>query len=419
MRIMLCHNYYRVRGGEDQSFEEEAWLLESRGNDVVRFTMHNDVINGSNRWTVAWHTLWNGKTHAAVRRVIRRFRPDVMHCTNTFPLISPSVYYAARAEGVPVVQALRNFRLLCLSCQCVRDGSRCDQCANRWFPWPSVLHRCYRGDRAASAAAAGMLALHRFLRTWTRMVDRYFTPTGFARRKYVEGGFPAEAIAVKPNFVHPDPGPGDGCGAYAMFAGRLSSEKGLDTLLAAWTRLDGLLPLKIVGDGPMAGKVRRAAEQHGAIQWLGRRSRHDVLTLARPAACLVFPSIGQETFGRVIIEAFAAGTPVVASRMGAMAELIDEGRTGLLFEPGDPDDLALKIRELMDHPARLARMREAARQEYEQEYTAQDNYRMLMEVYEEARAERSRRSDRRGAERRAETRKMRHSTRARDKGDTR
>jgi glycosyltransferase involved in cell wall biosynthesis len=263
------------------------------------------------------------------------------------------------------------------------------------------------------------LALHRFLRTWTRMVDRYFTPTGFARRKHVEGGFPAEAIRVKPNFVHPDPGPGDGSGAYAMFAGRLSSEKGLDTLLAAWTRLDGLLPLKIIGDGPMAGKIRTAAERHEAIQWLGRRSRDDVLTVARRAAFLVFPSIGLETFGRVIIEAFATGTPVVASRRGAIAELIDDRRTGLLFQPGDADDLALKVRELMDHPSRLARMRKAARQEYEQKYTAQDNYRMLMEIYEEARAERSRRSDRRGAERRADTRKIRHSTRARDKGDTR
>ena len=168
-------------------------------------------------------------------------------------------------------------------------------------------------------------------------------------RKLIQGNLPADRIVVKPNFVDPDPGAGRGRGGYAIFVGRLSPEKGLETLLDAWTRLSADLngmPLKIVGDGPLAPTVKLAAEQNSRIEWLGSRSLTEVLTLVGDATMLVMPSIWYETFGRTIIEAYACGTPVIASNLGAMAELVVDGETGLLFAPGDADDLAAKVRSL-------------------------------------------------------------------------
>jgi glycosyltransferase involved in cell wall biosynthesis len=386
MKVLLCHNHYQQPGGEDQSFAAEADLLESRGHQVLRFTLHNDAVSGMSRWDIARRTLWNPDTYRRLRVLIRREGPAIVHCTNTFPLISPAACYAARAEGVPVVQALRNYRLLCPNALLLRGGRVCEACLGKAVPWPAVVHGCYRGDRAASAVVAGMLTTHRALRTWTRKVTLFFTLTEFARRKLVEGGLPAGRVAVKPNFIDPDPGPGDGRGVYAVFVGRLSPEKGVATLLAAWQRLPAAVPLKVIGDGPEAGLVRQAAARDRRIEWLGRVPPEEVLRVIGEAAVLVMPSIWYETFGRTIIEAFARGTPAVVSRLGAMAELVDEGRTGLLFEPGSPDDLAAKVGRLLADPARLAPMRREARREFERKYTAATNYELLLGLYERARA---------------------------------
>lgn len=384
LKVLLCHTYYQQRGGEDESFEAEAALLEARGHQTVRFTRHNDEIAAMSGLTIARKAIWNGAVHDELRAVIRRERPQIVHCTNTFPLLSPAVYYAARAEGVPVVQSLRNYRLLCPSAVLLRDERVCEDCLGRPFAWPGILHACYRNSRAATAVVAGMTALHRSVGTWTRTVSHYFTCTEFARRKFIEGGFPADRLTVKPNFVDPDPGPRQGAGEYAIFVGRLVPEKGIATLLSAWSRLRGGQRLKIVGDGPMADEVRAAAAADDSIEWMGRRSLDEVLVLVGDAACLVMPSIWYETFGRTIIEAFARGTPVIASRLGAMAELVRDGETGLLAEPGNAIDLAATIDRFFEQRAAWPSMRVAARQQFEAKYTAESNYPQLMAIYERA-----------------------------------
>jgi glycosyltransferase involved in cell wall biosynthesis len=216
------------------------------------------------------------------------------------------------------------------------------------------------------------------------VVDVYVALTEFARNKFIEGGLPAGKIVVKPNFVAPDPGPGQGGGGYALFVGRLAPEKGTGTMLAAWDRLGTGIPLKIVGDGPLRDQVRRAAAGRSNLEWLGHRPVADVHALMRRADMLVFPSEWYETFGRVAAEAFAAGTPVVAADIGAIAELVEHGRTGLLFRPGDPEDLAAQVGWALSHPSQLRRMREEARTEFEAKYTAETNYLALMEIYEAA-----------------------------------
>jgi glycosyltransferase involved in cell wall biosynthesis len=384
MKILAVHNRYQQPGGEDQVFVDETALLEARNHRVFRYEVHNDQVKQVNRLTLAKDTVWNASAYRELRSLIRRERPDVVHFHNTLPLISPAGYYAARAEGVPVIQTLHNYRLLCPVALFFRDGRVCEDCMGKAVPWPGVVHRCYRGSRAASAVIATMLTVHRALRTWTEMVEVYVALTEFARNKFIEGGLPAGKIAVKPNFVAPDPGRGQGGGGYALFVGRLAPEKGTGTMLAAWDRLGTRVPLKIVGVGPLRDRVVEAAARQSNVEWLGNRPVEDVHALMRKADMLVFPSQCYETFGRVAAEAFAAGTPVIAANIGAVAELVEHGRTGLKFRPGDPEDLVTQVEWALSHPAELRSMREEVRGEFEAKYTAERNYRALMEIYEAA-----------------------------------
>jgi glycosyltransferase involved in cell wall biosynthesis len=390
MKILIAHNHYQQRGGEDESTRAEVSLLESRGHEVTTFIEDNERIARLSLPKVALGTIWSHENYRRLRRLIWKHRPDVVHVQNFFPLISPAVYYAAQAEGIPVVQTLRNYRLLCSNGLLFRDGRVCEDCLGKTPPWPGIAHACYRGSRAGTVPVVAMLTAHRALRTWTRMVDVYVALTEFARQKFVEGGLPAGKITVKPNFVHPDPGPGGGKGDYAVFVGRLSPEKGIDTLLAAWELLDGRMPLKIVGDGPLKDQVALATKALPEIEWLGRRSLEEVHALIGEASLMVFPSEWYETFGRVAAEAFAKGTPVIASNIGAIAELVDHGRTGLHFGHGQPQDLAAQVEWALGNPANLAHMRQEARAEFEARYSAEQNYGKLMEIYELA-TERGRR----------------------------
>jgi glycosyltransferase involved in cell wall biosynthesis len=384
MKVLAIHNRYQQAGGEDQVFLAEISLLESYGHQVVRYTTHNDRVAEMSHLALAGNTLWNSSTYQELRTLIRQERPHVAHFHNTFPLVSPAGYYAAKAEGVPVVQTLHNYRLLCPNALFFRDGRVCEDCMGKVITWPGVVHKCYRGSRAASGLVTAMLTTHRALRTWTEMVDVYVALTQFARRKFIEGGLPAEKIIVKPNFVYPDPGPGEGGGGYALFVGRLSPEKGVGTLLAAWERLDRQISLKIVGDGPLRGQVAEAANWHPGVEYLGYRPAGEVHALMKEASMLVFPSEWYETFGRVAAEAFATATPVIAADIGAVAELVEHGHTGLRFRPGDSEALAAQVRWLLSHSEEQARMRREARAEYETKYTAQRNHQMLLEIYASA-----------------------------------
>ena len=335
------------------------------------------------RLSLSLRTLWNSQTYSFLRGLIRREQPHIMHCTNTFPLISPAAYYAAQKEGTAVVQSLRNYRLLCPNTYFLWENKVCEDCLGRIFAWSSVIRRCYRGNREASTVTAAMNTLHRILNTWGSKVNMYFTPTEFARQKFIDGGLPSDKMAIKPNFIHPDPGPGPG-GHYAIFVGRLSKEKGIETMLKAWARMPDNVPLKIIGDGPLREEVKSAAQRNSNIQWLGRKSPEDTLSTLGNASFLIMPSICYETFGRTIIEAFAKGTPVIASRIGALAELVDNNRTGLHFEPGNPEELMRKVYQFVGNMPGQARMRLAARKEYLKKYTANKNYDILMSIYASA-----------------------------------
>jgi glycosyltransferase involved in cell wall biosynthesis len=393
----MLHNSYQFHGGEDESFESEVRMLRAEGHFVETIHISNTQIEGNGLIQIALQSIWSRPSHELVDRKLQERKFDVLHVQNFFPMLSPSVYYAARKHGVPVVQTLRNYRLLCPNVYFFRDGHVCEDCMGNVFKYKGILHGCYRGSRMATGAVAAMTAFHTLKGTWLNAVDLYIALTDFVRDKFIEAGFPPEKLLVKSNFVYPDPGRGNGDGGYALFVGRLSPEKGLGTLLAAWKLLNRNWTLKIAGEGPLSPQVEAFCAEHKGVEWLGLKGREEVGKLMGSARVLVFPSEWYETFGRVAIESFAAGTPVIASRLGAMAEIGEEMRTGLLFTPGDPRDLADKLRWVFDNPAQVEIMRLAAREVYETKYTMHENCRVLIGAYETAKLKAGRTRTDRGA----------------------
>ncbi len=382
MRILSVHNYYQQPGGEDAVFAAETALLTGHGHQVRQYTRSNAEIGPRAGLVTAIGTVWSRDACEDLRAAVHFGRPEVCHIHNFFPLVSPAVYQAVRAGGARVVQTLHNYRLLCPGASLFRDGKVCESCLGKRVPWRGVEHACYRDSRLASGSVAAMLALHHALGTWQEEVDCYIALTEFARRKFIAGGLPEERIVVKPNFVDPDPGAGDGCGGFVLFAGRLSAEKDPATLIRAAARLGARLPVKIAGDGPERERLMEMAHGLEHVEFLGRQPAPEMLALMQQAALLVVPSAWFEGFPMVIAEAFAAGLPVVASRLGALAEIVDHGRTGRLFEAGNDEDLAAAIEGLLRDPAALGEMRRQARAEYEARYTAERNYGQLMGIYD-------------------------------------
>ncbi len=383
MRVLVAHNFYQQPGGEDQVFASEVQLLRRFGHEVATFEADNDAIDSMGRIELLRNTLWNRKMGAAIGKAAADHRAEVVHFHNTFPLISPAAYAAAHDAGAAVVQTLHNFRLLCPNALLFRDGKACELCLGKTFATAGIIHKCYRGSRSASAAVAALSGMHRLLGTWRNSVDAYIALAEFARQKFIAGGLPADRLFVKSNFLDPDPGPGCGDGGYALFVGRLSEEKGISTLLSAWRNLSGI-PLKIIGDGPMAGEVKASANENSQIQWLGRLPLEQVVEMIGRAAVLVFPSNCYENFARVIVEAYAKGTPVIASRHGPMPDIVPDGKTGRLFTPGDAQDLARTVREMMADGSALATLRANAREAYCSQYTGEANHEALMEIYRQA-----------------------------------
>ena len=387
MRILRIHNRYQERGGEDVCFEAEVDLLRAHGDEVQVVIVSNDVIRADRSpltsARLAASTVWSREGRRRVGAAIEAHRPDVAHFDNTFPLISPAAYLACRERGVAVVQTLHNYRPLCPGAAFYRDGRPCEDCLGKLVALPGIVHGCYRESRSQTAVVAAMNAFHQLRGTWRHDVDRYIAMTRFERDKFIAGGFPADRIVIKPHFVDPPAPPPQGDRRGLLYVGRLADGKGVPALLEAWQQ-EPHMPLTIVGDGPLSEQVAAIAARRPALHYLGRRSGGEIARLMGQAELLVSPSRFYETFGRVAIEAFAQGTPVLASRHGAIGEVVADGRTGLHFDPAVAGDLAAKLRWAAEHPAELRRMGDAARVAYAASYTPERNYQLLMAIYRDA-----------------------------------
>ena len=381
MRILSVHNYYRSPGGEDAVFAAEAALLRGAGHQVTEMTARNDEIRGGGLG-LAVRALWNRDYATEVADTVRRERIDVVHFHNTVPIVSPASLRAASQAGAAVVMTLHNYRMACPAGTLFREGSVCEDCVGRSFPWAGVARGCYRDSRLASATVGVTNALHRVIGTWRNHVDRFVALTHFAKQKFEAAGIPAAATVVKPNFVA-DPGAGERRPEHALFVGRLAPEKGIRTFLEAAARTPDVR-CRVVGDGPLASEVERAVQQHPNLTWLGWCGRERIEQELAGATCLVFPSQWYEGMPMTMLEAMAMGVPVAASRCGAMAEIVAHGRNGLLSAPGDAGELADVIRTLGSDSQLQRRLGHAARQDYEARYTPACNLAQLEEIYRQA-----------------------------------
>jgi glycosyltransferase involved in cell wall biosynthesis len=386
-RVLVLHNRYQQPGGEDVEMAQEVNLLQERGHQVrVMERLNSDIRTGSFVSTAQLFatTVWSTSAYRETKEIIEEWRPDIVHVHNFLPLLSPSVYRATWASGLPIVQSLHNYRLICPGTLLRRDGRICEDCVGR-TTWRGTLHACYRDSHAASFAVSAMLESHRVLGTWRR-VEAYIALSEFQRTKLIAGGLPAERLHIKPNCVAWDFQTRTGSGSYALYVGRLSPEKGIQTAVEAWAGAgpDGVsgLPLKIVGSGPLRAELQQRVSSTGArVEFLGFRSRPEIAQLLMSASFLVYPSELFEPLGISVLEAYAAGVPVLASRIGALEDIVMAGRTGAHFVAGDAQDLRQTARELAQDKTANVRMGEAARQTYLEQYTPARNYEQLLEIY--------------------------------------
>jgi len=382
LRILLVHNYYQQSGGEDVVFESEKKLLQDFGHEVVALTESNRHLEELGNFAAAKNAVWSLNAFNRVSELISRKHPDIAHIHNTWMMFSPSIYYALQKHSIPVVQTLHNYRLLCPGATFYRDGKVCNDCMKLPLPLYGVVHKCYRNSLAQSAIVATMLSYHRLKGTWHDQVDFYITLSEYAKQKFIQGGLPANKIITKPNFIDYRDMHAKNNRRYALFVGRLSPEKGIHILVKAFQSSD--IPLYIVGDGPDRKLALELASQNNNVRYLGHVDRASLEKVYSQAKCLVVPSVTYENFPMNILEAFRSGIPVVASKIGSIKEIINEGETGLLFHPGDPDDLITKIQPLWQNQAELERMGSNARREYEEKYAPERNYQLLMDIYHRA-----------------------------------
>ncbi len=383
MKILLVHNIYQQSGGEDAVLELEKEMLLDQGNDVFEYTVDNHSITGiKDKLATALSVNYSYSAKKKLIKALLEVEPDIVHVHNFFPLLTPSIYDACIEHKVPVVQTLHNYRMMCPGALLMRDGHVCEDCIEG-SAYQAVIHACYRESRAASFVLARMVQYHRRHRTWQNKVNRFIALTDFAKNKFIQAGFPENKIIVKPNFTITDEcnvkqSKSDMC--RALFVGRISREKGIGTLLKAWKNIS--THLSIIGDGPLLNEVRMS--DIDSVSALGLTSSNEVHLKMLQASFLVMPSEWYEGFPMVLVEAYSCGLPVIASRLGGMAEIVEDGVTGLHFEAGNAEDLAEKVRWMACHPEECKKMGGNARKIYEEKYTAEINYKMLMQIYQDA-----------------------------------
>jgi len=382
MKVLLVHNRYQQRGGEDAVVDAEACMLARRGIEVQRFDADNDAIHGALakiRISMSQFA-GSGYIRARIANALSEFQPDVVHVHNWFPTISASIFRQCQAAHIPVVHTLHNYRLLCAGATLYRDGRVCEDCIGRTFRTPGIVHKCYRQSMAGTAAATAGMLTHWAIGTWRHSVDRFIALTEFSRKKLIEGGIAADKICIKPNFVEPDPGPGPGQGGYFLYAGRLTEEKGVRVLLDCWKNAPDLPRLWIAGDGPLREEVQNAVVTTSNVHWLGMKTGEEVVFLMKQAKATLCPSLWYEGMPRVVIESLAVGTPVIASKIGGYPEMIVDGESGALFATGEAGALLGRTREL-DERAAWQNMRSQARLRFLAEYTGEKNFSVLLNIY--------------------------------------
>lgn len=382
MKILIVHNKYQIEGGEDAVFYNESSLVANI-HKVEHYVVNNDHITSFiGKLSAALGVVFSVNQYRKLKAKLIETKPDIVHIHNYFPVLSPTIFYACKSLNIPVVHTLHNYRAICPTALLMHDG-KVDEKSIHQGPWWAISKRVYRGSLIGTMLLAIMISWHRFIGTWQRKVDRFIALTEFQKSKYIEAGWPAEKIAVKPNFVN-DPFKDcempEKAGGYAIFVGRLSQEKGIDILLESWRTVN--YPLKIIGDGPLKSLVEQSNNNN--IEYLGKKEKPELFELVRNADFIVMPSTWYEGFPMVLVEAFACGTPAVVSNLGSMAEIVTPSESGLHFTVGNAMELSSRINEILSDRATLTLMGENARANYLTKYTSEQNLQKLMTIYHDA-----------------------------------
>lgn len=385
MRILQVHNRHSTRGGADEVMDAEAGLLRGAGHEVNQYTQASGAQSGGNSAINAVNAVWNRTACREISQVMDQFSPDIVHVHTPFPLLSPAVFRVVSRHHTPAVTTVHSYRYSCIAGTCLRDSQLCEDCVGRTWKSPGIRHKCYHGSYAASSALTVSLGAHRMLGTFDRKVSRYITLTEFARQLLIRDGMAPDRVVVKPNSV-PDPGNPvrrTGEASYALFAGRLVEEKGVRTLLEAWREVGDRLRLVIAGDGPLRPLVDEAARSNPNIVVLGWLDAQELQSRMACAELVVVPSEWYEE-PLTLLQALAAGRPVIASDLENTSETVVAARAGLTFRVGDPRSLASTVLDGVDGLGSLRDMGERGRAAYEERFTPEVMVDSLQKIYRSA-----------------------------------
>lgn len=382
--VLLVHNFYQIGGGEHTVFENEKNMLLENGHKVSVYTRSNDELKTS-KWKMLLlplTTVWSFRTYFEVRKMIRQKNIQVVHCHNTFPLISPSVYYAARSLKIPVIQTIHNFRFLCPNGLFYCNGRICEKCRETGSFLPAIKNGCYRDSKLQTAVVAAMLKIHRWLGTYRKI--NYIFLTEFNRDKFYDLiDIKSSSVFVKPNFVS-EPGPAydrkNESSAF-VFAGRLEKSKGIDFLLDVWPELPDEYELHIYGDGEYRNTCELAADKFRNIYYYGFTPQSEIFLNLKKATALLFPSDWYEGYPMILAESFAMSTPVVAVSIGNHGDIATHSGGGATFAPRNEEEFRNALENVMTHNADYSH---CARSFYEENLSKQKNYEKLREIYEQA-----------------------------------
>ena len=379
MRILFVHNFYQQAGGEDQVFLAEKDLMKEHGHEVHSYTVNNDNINSL--WTKINTTInlsYSTKSKKNFSIALKKINPDIVHCHNFFPRLTPSIFDACLDENIPAILTLHNYRLVCPSVYLSKNNKPWELSIKK-NPYWAVPYKVYQNSFIGTAAIAYMINYHKKRKTWQKKLDHIITLTKFAKNKFIESGFSPNNMVVKPNFISDPLKENNTRGQFALFIGRLSQEKGIEFLLESWKEID--FPLKIVGDGPMMGNLKL---QGNNVEFLGKIPNKSVKTLLQKAQFLVFPSQWYEGFPMVLVEAMACGTPVLVTNIGSMQEIITDELNGLHFELGNQKQFIEKVHQLMKDESLCQFLGDNGRRAYLEKYTPDVNYQQLISIYQDS-----------------------------------
>lgn len=384
MKVLLIHNYLRPPSGENTVFDAEKELLLNHHRELATYEKSNYEIEKYSlikKLKIPLHIFWSLKSYKEIKRLIKTNRPDIAHFHNTFPLVSPSAYFACKDEGVPVVQTLHNHRLFCPGGYFLRNGKICKDCVEKGLRC-SINNACYHDSKIQTAGLAAMLYIHRKLETWNKRIDCYITLTKFAKELYSNAGLPEDKISIKPNFIHDLKAYKKESVRFGVFIGRLGVEKGVESLLHALRKTDNL-SFKLLGDGPLRNSLEDIKSKLNLknLEFCGYKSREETISILGKASFLVLPAIYYEGFPMVILEAMSLGKPVITTDLGGLPEIIRDGYNGFIVPSGDINVLSEKMNMLVKDKATCEMMGQNARKEYETKYTPEKNYEMLMDIY--------------------------------------